>query len=297
MTERTHHERSDTDVLASPYRLLVKCPDGPGIVAAVTGFLFEFGANIVSANQHSTDPRDGSFFLRLEFSLDRALTRDEFAARFQPSVAERFDMQWTLTDGRPKRLALLVSKYDHCLVDLLWRAQVGSLNAVVPIVVSNHADLEQRAAMFGVPFVHVPVSNANRAEQENALHEMMLENRIDAIVLARYMQVLSPTFVSRWPNLIINIHHSFLPAFSGASPYAAAFRRGVKIVGATAHYVTNDLDEGPIIEQDVVRVTHADSVADLTRLGRDVERQTLARAVEFHLADRIVVMGNTTLIL
>jgi formyltetrahydrofolate deformylase len=284
-------------LLSSPFRLMVKCADAPGIVAAVTGYLYELGANIVHANQHSTDPRDGSFFLRLEFAHEGPLSREAFADGFQPAVADRFGMRWSLTDGRPKRLAMLVSRFDHCLVDLLWRCQVGSLNAVVPIVVSNHADLEQRAAMFGVPFRHLPVSNANRAEQEDALDALLKSLRVDAIVLARYMQVLSPNFVARWPNLIINIHHSFLPAFSGASPYAAAFRRGVKIVGATAHYVTNDLDEGPIIEQDVVRVSHRDSVADLTRLGRDVERQTLARAIEFHLADRVVVLGNTTLIL
>ena len=276
--------------------LLIDCPDRKGIVAAVAEFLYRHNANILHADQHQ-DAQRGLFLMRVEWDLDGFdLDLEECARQFGP-VAERFEMRWRVErSDRPHRVALFVSKYDHCLVDLLYRHQSGELACAVPLIVSNHPDAGRWAAFYGVPFFHVPVEAGRKAEAEARQLALLEEHRVDLIVLARYMQVLSADFVARWPQRIINVHHSFLPSFSGARPYHRAFERGVKLIGATSHYVTADLDEGPIIEQDVVRVTHADTVADLQRRGADVERIVLSRAVKWHSEDRVICNGNHTIV-
>ncbi|HEU4740623.1 MAG TPA: formyltetrahydrofolate deformylase [Meiothermus sp.] len=278
-------------------RLLITCPDRPGIVAAVSAFLFNHGANITDLQQHSTDPEGGTFFMRLEFQTPHLdVSRGVLERAFAEAVAERFEMEWRFAYAEePKTMALLVSRYDHALLEVLWRWSRGELPAEVSRVISNHPDLEPAVRTFGLPYYHVPVSKENKAEAEASILEL-LEGQADLVVLARYMQILSADFVSRFPRRIINIHHSFLPAFVGASPYRQAYERGVKLIGATAHYVTDELDQGPIIEQDVVRVSHRHSVEDLVELGRDLERQVLARAVRWHLEDRIIVHGNKTVV-
>jgi formyltetrahydrofolate deformylase len=265
-------------------RLLIACPDRPGIVAAVTGFLFQHGANITDLDQHSTDPSGGTFFMRLEFQtpgLD--VSAATLAQAFAREVVVRFGMTWTLNlAAHRKTMALFVSRHDHALLEILWRAARGELPAEITAVISNHPDLGD--AEPG----HKAAAEARALE--------LLGDRAELIVLARYMQVLSAEFVARYPNRIINIHHSFLPAFAGADPYRQAYDKGVKLIGATAHYVTAELDEGPIIEQAIARVTHRDSVEDLKRMGRDLERQVLARAVLWHLEDRVIVDGRKTIV-
>jgi len=282
---------------AAVLRLIVQCPDRPGIVAAVSRFLFEHGANIMQADQFSTAGGSGRFFLRIEFQtagLD--LSREALAARFAEEIAAPFEMEWRLAGERRQRVALMVSRTEHCLMELLWRWRRRELEVDIPLVISNHADLRADVEAFGIPFHHLPVNPTMRPEQEAAVRALLTEHDIDLIVLARYMQILSAEFVDAYPGRIINIHHSFLPAFAGADPYGRAFDRGVKIIGATAHYATEDLDEGPIIEQDVVRVTHRDAREDLVRLGREVERSVLARAVQWHIEDRVSVYGNRTVV-
>jgi formyltetrahydrofolate deformylase len=269
-------------------RLLIVCPDRPGIVAAVSRFLFEQGANITDSAQHSTDPVEGTFFMRMEFTL-----AGFDAERFSSEVAEPFQMEWRLSPAGPRPIGILVSRPDHCLVDLLWRRRRGELDAEIALVVSNHADAEETVRAFDVPFAHVPVGEGGMAEAEEKMLAL-LEGRADVVVLARYMRILSSGFLERLAVPVINIHHSFLPAFVGADPYRRALERGVKIIGATAHYVTEDLDEGPIIEQDVARVSHRHNLADLEQIGRDIERTVLARALRWHLEDRVVVHGNKT---
>ncbi|HUN78041.1 MAG TPA: formyltetrahydrofolate deformylase [Solirubrobacteraceae bacterium] len=281
-------------------RLLVGCPDRPGIVAAVSGFLFELGANIVSSHQYSSDPSGGRFFLRMELFLDGALeseqAREDLRRRFAVEVAERFAMDWELRFwGQRRRLAILVSRQDHCLVDLLWRLGRGELQADVVGVLSNHPDLEPAVRAAGVPYHHVPVEPGQRARSEERLLEL-LAGRVEVLVLARYMQILSGDFLERLGAPAINIHHSFLPAFPGAEPYRRAREHGVKLIGATAHYVTAELDAGPIIEQGVERVDHRLGVAELERVGRDIERVVLARAVGMHLDDRVIVDGGRTVV-
>ena len=278
-------------------RLLVACPDRPGIVAAVSRYLFERGANIIESDQYSTDPVGGTFFLRTVFHLEHlAAVRDELHDQFAEEVAEPFGMDWQLTDaGVPKRVAILVSRYDHCLVDLLWRARRGELELDVGLVISNHPDLADDVRSFAVPFVHIPVTRDTKAEAERRQAELLTGN-FDLVVLARYMQILSGELLARVGVPMINIHHSFLPAFAGAAPYERARDKGVKLVGATAHYVTEQLDEGPIIEQDVVRASHRDSAEDLERRGADVERSVLARAVRWHCEDRVIRVGNRTVV-
>jgi formyltetrahydrofolate deformylase len=278
-------------------RLLVACPDRPGIVAAASRFLFERGANIIESDQYSTDPHDGTFFLRTVFALEGlAAVRQELHDGFAAEVAEPFGMDWQLTDaGVPKRVAILVSRYDHCLVDLLWRARRGELELDVGLVISNHPDLADDVRAFGVPFVHIPVTKDGKAEAERRQADLLTDN-FDLVVLARYMQILSGELLATVGVPMINIHHSFLPAFAGAAPYERARDKGVKLVGATAHYVTETLDEGPIIEQDVVRASHRDSAADLERRGADVERAVLARAVRWHCQDRVIRVGNRTVV-
>lgn len=278
-------------------RLLISCPDRPGIVAAVSQFLYSHGANILDAAQHSTDPTGGTFFMRMVFYLeDLDVTRPQFERAFAEVVAGPFAMSWRVAYAdETKRMAVLVSKYDHCLLELLWRTRSGEFDVDIPFVVSNHDDLRETAESFGLPFHHLPVTKETKAEQEAQVLGL-LEGQIDFVVLARYMQILSPAFVSRYPGRVLNIHHSFLPAFVGANPYRHAYERGVKLIGATAHYVTDDLDEGPIIEQDVARVSHKESAKDLVRVGREIERTVLARAVAAHLEDRVLVFGNKTVV-
>jgi formyltetrahydrofolate deformylase len=287
-----------TEVPSPPERgrLLISCPDRPGIIAAVSRFLYDHGANIVHSDQHSTAPVGGRFFMRTEFDLpDLSRRQPELEREFQ-SVADTFAMDWRIRSAAvPTRLAVFVSRADHCLLELLWQRQAGDLTATIEMVVSNHADLEPTATGWGVPFYHVPVEPDRKTEAERT-QLGLLEGRVDAVVLARYMQILSPGFVARWRGRLINIHHSFLPAFAGARPYEQAHRRGVKLIGATAHYVTEELDAGPIIEQGVERVDHGDTPEDLRRIGRSIERHVLARAVSWHVEDRILLHGNRTVV-
>ena len=277
-------------------RLLIACPDRPGIVAAVSGFLFERGANIVSSHQYSTDPTGGRFFLRTEFFLEPTVDRDGFQASLDEEVGSRFGMDWEIRWwGQRQRVAILVSRYDHCLLDLLWRWRRGELEADIVAVISNHPDLREETLAAGVAYHHVPVPASAKAEAEAAMLGL-LHGNAELLVLARYMQILSGTFLERVGMPAINIHHSFLPAFAGADPYRQAHDHGVKLIGATAHYVTEELDDGPIIDQDVVRVDHRQSARELERLGRDVERLVLARAVALHLDDRVIIDGRRTVV-
>ena len=278
-------------------RLVISCPDRPGIVSKVSTFLHRAGANIVASDQYSTDPTDGRFFMRVEFHLpalgDRLAALD---GDFAEQVAGPLDAEFRLRiAATPTRVAVFVSRYDHCLLDLLWRARRGELPIEVVQVVSNHRDLASDVAGFGVPFECIPVSPATRADAERQQLEL-LQGRADLVVLARYMQILSGDFLDRIGVPVINIHHSFLPAFAGAGPYGKARERGVKLIGATAHYATEDLDEGPIIEQDVVRVSHRADTTELARRGADIERIVLARAVSWHCEDRVLVDGRTTIV-
>ncbi len=275
--------------------LLIQCPDRTGVVAAVTQLLFALGANVVDSQQHS-DAQDAHFFMRLEFDLDGLSERlESLRQAFQP-VADRFGMEWRLFEAsRAKRMAIFVSKQDHAAMELLWLWKRGELHAEIPLVVSNHPDAAEWVAPYGLEFHHVPVTPDTKPAAE-ARHLELLAGRVDLVVLARYMQIVSPRFLQAVEVPVINIHHSFLPAFIGANPYAQAHLRGVKLIGATAHYVTPELDAGPIIEQDVHRVGHRHEVADLVRLGRQVERTVLARAVAWHLEDRVIIHGNRTVV-
>jgi len=276
--------------------LLISCPDRPGIVAAVSDFIFRGGGNIIHADQH-TDRQEGVFLQRLEWELEGfALPPEAIAEAFRP-IAERFDMRWRLaTSDHIPRVAVLVSKQGHCMYDLLARWRMGELPAEIPVVVSNHPDLSEDAERLGVEFHHLPVTPETKPRQEAEIDGLLGRHEIDLVILARYMQILTPEFVDRWPRRIINIHHSFLPAFAGARPYHQAHERGVKIIGATAHYVTAGLDEGPIITQDVARVSHRDSVEDMVHKGRDLEMVVLARAVRLHLENRVIVYGSKTVV-
>jgi formyltetrahydrofolate deformylase len=279
-------------------RLLVSCTDRPGIVAEVSTFLRDHGGNILQSDQHTTDPDGGQFFMRLEFKLDGLEERaGALEAEFATQVGESLGAGgwWFAYSAHRKRMAILVSRYDHCLAELLWRHRRGELAAEIPLVVSNHAELEREAARFDVPFRHIPVTRDTKPQAEAELLET-LAGQFDLIVLARYMQILSPSFLGAVRTPIINIHHSFLPAFAGADPYARAYERGVKIIGATAHYVTEELDAGPIIEQDVARVTHRENVDSIVRTGADLERIVLLRAVRWHLEDRVLVHANRTIV-
>jgi formyltetrahydrofolate deformylase len=276
-------------------RLLISCADRSGIVAAVSGALAAAGANIIQSDQYSTDPEGGRFYMRLEFAVEPD-GLEQFETEF-PAVAERFEMTSRLWhSGQRKRVALMVSRPDHCLLDLLWRWRRGELECDIPLVVSNHEDLRADVGIFGVRYVHVPVPRDAKAAAEARLLEVLGGGEYDLIVLARYMQILSADFLDRVGAPVINIHHSFLPAFAGANPYAQARTRGVKLIGATAHYVNEILDAGPIIEQDTARVTHRASAEKLEQMGRDIERTVLARAVAWHLEDRVLVDGSRTIV-
>jgi formyltetrahydrofolate deformylase len=277
--------------------LLVQCPDRRGIVAAISSFLARHGANITDFDQHTSNDGDGAYFTRLEFQVEGLdLPLQDLKHAFALDVAKPHAMEWRLAlSTERKKVAVLVSKHDHAALELLWTWRRGDLRGDISVVISNHPDLGPVVEGFGVPFLFVPNRRDIRAEAEARMLEV-LAGRADLVVLARYMQIVSPELVARFPNRIINIHHSFLPAFVGADPYRQAYDRGVKIVGATAHYVTAELDAGPIIEQDVGRVSHRDAIADLKHLGSDLERRVLARAVRWHCEDRILVHGNKTIV-
>jgi formyltetrahydrofolate deformylase len=292
--------------------LLIDCPDRKGLVARVATLLYERGANILHADQHQ-DHDLGLFFMRVEWGLNGSnddpsaqesgktadsgrFDLDGFRAAFAPLAAE-LGMRWKLSSsGRLPKVALFCSQYLHCMADLLHRWRTGELLCDIPVIVSNHRDVERLAGFYGIPFEFVPASAATRAEAEAKQLELLEAKGIELVVLARYMQVLTPGFVSRYPAAIINVHHSFLPAFTGAKPYHAAHARGVKLIGATSHYVTDLLDDGPIIEQDVARISHRDQVEDLVARGRDLERVVLSRAVRWHLDRRILCYGNKTVV-
>jgi formyltetrahydrofolate deformylase len=279
--------------------LLIDCPDQKGLVARVSGILYQQGANILHADQH-IDHQLGLFFMRVEWALNGdgapAFDLERFQGAFAALAAD-LGMRWSLTSSaRRPRVALLCSRYLHCVADLLYRWRAGELACEIPLILSNHRDAEQLAAFYGVRFEHIPVTRETRDQAERHQWELLAAHGIELIVLARYMQVLSPAFVARYPAAIINVHHSFLPAFTGARPYYAAHQRGVKLIGATAHYVTEILDDGPIIEQDVARISHRDQVEDLVARGRDLERIVLSRAVRWHLDRRILCYGNKTVV-
>jgi formyltetrahydrofolate deformylase len=274
--------------------LLIDCPDRKGLVAGVSGLLYRYGANIAHADQHQDDEA-GLFFMRVEWWLD-GFDLHTFRTEFE-KVAADLQMQWQLkVMSDVPRVALFVSQHLHCLVDILHRQQAGELHCEIPLVIGNHPDAEPLAKFYGVEFRHIPVKPETKKEAEQEQIGLLKANGIDLIVLARYMQILSPEFVAQYPRRIINVHHSFLPAFMGARPYHAAFRRGVKLIGATSHYVTAALDDGPIIEQDVLRVSHRDQVETLIEKGRDIERTVLSRAVKWHLDHRILAYGNKTVV-
>jgi formyltetrahydrofolate deformylase len=272
--------------------LLISCPDRKGLVATVSDFIFTHGGNILHTDEH-TDAESAWFLMRVEFDPSTFdLSLSDVGKHFGP-IAQKFDMEWRLAQpGERKKMVVMVSKYDHCLVDLLYRHRIGELNCDIPLVISNHADNQPIADFYQIPFVVVPVTKDNKRAAEQKQITLIREYQADFIVLARYMQVLSNEFVATFPHRVINIHHSFLPAFVGAKPYHQAFQRGVKLIGATSHYVTEVLDDGPIIEQDVVRISHRDSVEDLIQKGRDLEKVVLSHAVRWHIDDRVLLYGD-----
>ena len=282
---------------SSDYILTISCPDTVGIVFAVSGFLAERSCNIIDSAQFG-DRTSGLFFLRIHFSAPaNGPTQAEIKADFTEQVAERFAMTWKLHDAsRRQRVLIMVSKFGHCLNDLLYRYRNGYLPIEIPAIVSNHRDFYQLAAWHNIPFHYLPVSGESKAQQEARLLSIVEEEKVDLVVLARYMQVLSPTLCERMAGRIINIHHSFLPSFKGAKPYHQAHARGVKLIGATAHYVTSNLDEGPIIEQEAERVDHTMTPDDLVAIGRDIENVVLARAVRYHVEHRVLLNGNKTVV-
>ncbi|MBZ5719390.1 MAG: formyltetrahydrofolate deformylase [Acidobacteriia bacterium] len=276
--------------------LLLSCPDRKGVVATIADFVFRHGGNILHADEHA-DEESNLFLMRVEFDpADFDIPLDDFRKHISP-IAEKFEMTWRLarSDYRP-RMAILVSKYDHCLVDLLYRHKSGELNCDIPLIISNHPDNQPMADFYKIPYFTVPVPKDNKRDAEQKILALLRQAQPDFVVLARYMQILTNEFVNEYPHRIINIHHSFLPAFIGAKPYHQAFARGVKLIGATSHYVTEVLDDGPIIEQDVVRISHRDSLDDLLQKGRDLEKVILSRAVRWHIENRILLYGNKTVV-
>jgi formyltetrahydrofolate deformylase len=277
--------------------ILILCEDQKGIISAVTGFIHKRGGNIVYLDQH-VDKQVGKFFMRIECDFEDAVyVKSDFEKSFYRELAEPYEMEWSVhqDDYKPK-MAIFVSKYNHCLYDLLSRFKSGELNVAIPFILSNHADLRYVSEQFDVPYYYVPVAKKGRSEAEDAQLELLVKYKVGFIVLARYMQIITSKIIDHFPNKIINIHHSFLPAFAGAKPYHAAFERGVKIIGATSHYVTEDLDAGPIIEQDVARVSHSHAVKDFIAKGRDLEKIVLARAVQLHSSRKTMVYNNKTVI-
>lgn len=276
--------------------LLFSCPDQKGLVSMISGFIAQYGGNIISLHEH-VDSFDKTFFLRVVWDMNGFdIPEEELDDAFNP-VGKKFNANWSIRyTGRKLRIAVMVSKYDHCMQELLWRQQLPESAYEIPLIISNHPDLEPMAAYHRIPYHVFPITKENKIVQEQAELKLLNEFKVDAVVLTRYMQVLSKSFVDHYPNRVINIHHSFLPAFMGGNPYKQAYERGVKIIGATSHYVTEDLDEGPIIEQDIIRISHRDSVNDLVRSGRDLERIVLARAVNYHAEHRILVNGKKTVV-
>lgn len=277
--------------------ILIHCKDKPNIIASVTNFLAQLGGNIVYIDQH-VDRNQNIFFMRLESEFaSESFSTTNFKSAFKSELAEKFEMKWRVYSSEKKpKMALFISKYDHCLYDLLGRYNSGELNLEIPFIISNHLDLKPIADNFKIPFYHIPVTKSTKQEAEDQQIELLKAHKIDFIVLARYMQIISGRLIELYPNKIINIHHSFLPAFVGAKPYHSAFKRGVKIIGATSHYVTEELDAGPIIEQDVTRVTHSHAIADLISKGRDLEKIVLANAVKLHADRKVMVFNNKTVI-
>ncbi|OHX18518.1 formyltetrahydrofolate deformylase [Chromobacterium amazonense] len=276
--------------------LLISAPDKKGLVAAIANFLMTYNANIMHADQHQ-DTSENLFLMRVQWDLDGfTLPMDSFAAAFQP-IADEHGMNWKVSlSARKPRMAIFVSQYEHCLVDLMHRWRIGELDCDIPLVISNHETCRRLVEFNGIPFHVIKVTKDNKAEAEAEQFRLLEEAGVDFIVLARYMQILSGEFVTRYPDRVINIHHSFLPAFDGAKPYHRAFARGVKLIGATSHYVTEDLDEGPIIEQEVTRISHRDTVEDLVEKGRDLEKMVLSRAVRWHLDNRVLSYNNKTVV-
>ena len=278
-------------------RILVKCPDKPGIVAVLSTFLHKYEANIIESNQYSSDPENGTFFIRIEYHCENLVTKRDVMEQEFTQIAKDFEMTYSFHySAIRQRAAIYVSKETHCLMELLWEWQNGDLDMEIAVVISNSEEARPIVEALGIPYYYIPANKEIREQVEAQQIRLMEEFRVDLLILARYMQILTPNFVSHFENRIINIHHSFLPAFIGADPYSRAFARGVKLIGATSHYVTNDLDEGPIIEQDVERVDHRDDVPTLKKIGRKIERRVLARAVKWHLENRILVEGNKTIV-
>lgn len=278
-------------------RLLIKCPDRPGIVAALSKFLFDHDSNIIESSQYTSDPQEGTFFIRIEFHCKGLLEKRVQMEKDFDILASAFSMDYHFAYGNErKRTAIFVSKEPYCLMELLWEWQSGDLETDIVVVISNHENARGIVESLGIPFHYIPANKNIRKQVEAEQIGLMEKYQVDLLILARYMQILTPEFVDHFPDQIINIHHSFLPAFIGARPYERAYNRGVKLIGATSHYVTNDLDEGPIIEQDIERVDHRDHVIDLKKIGRKVERRVLARAVKWHLEDRIIVQDNKTIV-
>ena len=276
--------------------LLISCPDRKGITASVTNFIFQNNGNIVHADQH-IDDQSNTFFMRVEWILDDFSIPQEKIEEAFGSIAKKFEMQWKLSFKNQRiRACIFVSKQPHCAVDLLYRHKSGQLACDIPLVISNHRDVENLAENFGIKFLEFPITQANKENQEKKQMELLDKEKIDLIILARYHQILSPAFVKAFPNKIINIHHSFLPAFAGKNPYLQAYEKGVKIIGATSHYVSEELDAGPIIEQDTARISHRNSLEDLVRQGEDLERVVLSRAVRWHLERKILCYGNKTVV-
>lgn len=277
--------------------VLIECPDQQGIVSSVTEFIYSNNGNIIDLDQY-TDHENNHFFMRVEWNINEFnIHRDKIKEYFDTLLGKRFGINFNLYfDDRKPKMGLFVTKLSHCLFDLLGRWQSGELDIEIPVVVSNHESLKDVVEKFGIPYYYLPITKDNKKEQEQRQLEIMTEHDVDFVVLARYMQIIGTDFIKSFKNKIINIHHSFLPAFVGAKPYHAAYERGVKIIGATAHYVTPDLDEGPIIAQDVANVTHRDSIDDLVRLGQDIEKIVLSKAVKTHIQRRALVMGNKTII-
>ncbi len=289
MPDKTHHDESGGSAI-----LLLSCEDRTGLISRMSHFVFERGGNIVDLDEHV----DGKyFFLRIAWEMKNfSVPEKDVREAFTP-LAKEFNATWQISfTARKQRVAIFVSRLDHCLQEILWRQRLGEFDVEIGLVISNHDDLRPLAGQYGIPYAVFPITNENRASQEKKELLLLKEHGIDTIVLARYMQVLSPEFVDQYPNQIINIHHSFLPAFAGRDPYRQAYERGVKIIGATSHYVTKDLDEGPIIEQDIIRISHKDGVSDLIRKGRDLERMILARALFYHAQHRILVHGTKTIV-
>lgn len=276
--------------------LLLSCPDRTGLVARISHFIFERGGNILDLDEH-VDTDEQIFFLRLAWDMKHfSISDSELDEAFAP-LAKEFNATWKINFAEKKlRVAMFVSKYDHCLQELLWRHSLGEFPIEIPLIISNHPDLQPLADHYGIHYHVFPVTKENKVEQEEKELALLREHTIDTIVLARYMQILSPRFVAEYPNRIINIHHSFLPAFVGGNPYKQAYQRGVKLIGATSHYVTEELDEGPIIEQDIIRISHKDTIDDLKRKGRDIERLVLARALHYHAEHRILIHGRKTIV-